>query len=816
MEVRTGIALFSNLRDRGPFRQTVIFDPFSRPILKLFPGLTGYTIGFRQGFTATDKNDHPLGRLHVQLENWTFNGHQASVEVSFGLRDWSGDWDDVYEGSVKCAAIAELEPAATMPTSSVLSITGIEFTQVTQAFQSARHLDAPNVRPDNSIPLVANKPTVARVFVNYSGTRADSELIVGELQVSSPSGSWTSPRDGVRAIPALRVDQINRGDITHSLNFRIPDEHCRGTIRISARAGATISTDVSPTFETRALFRAIPRFNLRVVPFDFRAGGQADAWRPGGPSDIPGLPDIPGPQMVISGLMQRVQRMLPVDQPNLTIDESAQMITSPVSGSVDEGRGIFNTMLDRLIALRGDSQDILLGLFPGGVVFGRVGGLAEPGKVAGAFASPAETAPATIVHELGHVFRRHHAPSDNGMNVFMDRQSESDSNYPVYGPFPRGSIGEFGFDPIDTAVKDPNRFLDVMTTNELGIRGIWISPYTYLGLMRSIVGMSTAKFDVPRKNLEWTPDGSFGCFKAPPDKQAIAQKVLTLFLGLTVAIDGSVNRQPSFCFPARIEAPDPQQTDYWLEFRDANDVSLAIHPLHASDNEWPLRFRVTIPFPESAKAMLVWQGKETIYREAIPDAMSIEASAEYLDKEKMFRVAWSNPEATKLWYLVHWQDEEGTWRGISGPTQDASVLVPNSLFENRRELRIRVLASSGIATGSTEIVLARPKDLLPKKSQLLVHGDQNDEGNAVLRVAVLTGDGKVNTMPDAIWTNDQNQQIGRGPTFQLKNVNGGKMAINVSALTEKQTVVSRTLEAEEHDGTICLRDLELKKLEDDK
>ncbi|HEX5876549.1 MAG TPA: hypothetical protein VFY60_18015 [Pyrinomonadaceae bacterium] len=815
MEVRTGIALFSNLRDRGPFRQTVIFDPFSRPILKLFPGLTGYTIGFRQGFTATDKNDHPLGRLHVQLENWTFNGHQASVEVSFGLRDWSGDWDDVYEGSVKCAAIAELEPASTMPTSSLLSIIGIEFTQVTQAFQSARHLtDASDVRPNNSIPLVANKPTVARVFVNYSGTRPE-ELIVGQLEVSSPSGSWTSPRDNLRAIPALPADQINRGDITHSLNFRIPDEHCRGTIRVSARAGATISTDVSPTFETRALFRAIPRFNLRVVPFDFRAGGMADSWRAGGPGG-PGLPDIPGPQMIITGLMQRAQRMLPVDQPNLTIDETAQMISSPVSGSVDEGRGMFNMMLDRLIALRGDSEDIVLGLFPGGTFFGTIGGMAEPGRVAGAFAGPAETAPATIVHELGHVFRRHHAPSDNGMNVFMDRQSETDSNYPVYEPFPRGSIGEFGFDPIDIAVRDPSRFLDVMTTNDLGNRGIWISPYTYLGLMRSITGMSTAKFDVPRKNLEWAPDGSMGCFKAPPDTQVTGQKVLTLFLGLTIAIDGSVSRQPSFCFPARIEAPDPQQTDYWLEFRDANDVSLAVHPLHASGNEWPLRFRASISFPKSAKAMLVWHGKQVIHQEGIPDPPSIEASAEYLEKEKIFRVSASSPEANKLWYLVHWQDEEGTWRGISGPTQDTSVPVPNSLFENRRELRIRVLASSGIATGSAEIVLPRPKDLLPKQSQLLVLGDQNDAGDAMLRVAVLTGDGKVNTVPDAIWTNDQNQQIGRGATFQLKNMTGGKMAINVSALTEKQTVVSRKLEAEEKDGTICLRDLVLKKLVDDK
>lgn len=801
MEIRTGVAMFANLRDSGPFRRRLNFDSFSRPIRQLFTGLTGYTIGFRQGFTLTDKNDHPLGRLNVKLENWTFHGPQASVDVLLGLRDWSGDWDDVYEGTVSVAAIAELEPApATPPASSDLSIVGIEFTQVIQSFQSARHLDPPNVRPDNAIPLVAGKPTTARVYINYTGPRPETELITGLLEVTSAAGTWSSPLRGGPVIRALRAEQINRGLVEHSLNFRIPDEHCRGTVTVRCQVAAELSSSLSPRFETRAAFRPIPRFNLRVVPFNVRTPNQDHQWSTAGPFSA---------SMVIPELLQRSERLLPVDRLNASIDAIVQQVTT-TERTDDGGLAVFNRLLDQLIDLRGDSSDILLGLFRGGISFGPVGGLSDPGrKVVGAFAD-GDTGPASIVHELGHVFGRHHTPSENGSRV--DRDNTVDEHYPAYASFARGSIGEFGFEPQESSsaqVKNPARFLDVMTTNELNRNGVWISPYTYLSLMRTILGMSTPKFDVPRKSIQWDPDGSFGCFQFDPDSQVGQPKIMTLFLRLMIGVDGTVSRQPSFHFPANAEAQAAEQAAYWLEFRDADDKSLATYPLTpVSTGAWPLTFRAAVPYPTNARALNVWQGAKRIYHENIPDPPKIKVTTEYLKTEGVFSVKWSAaPQAGKLWYLVHWQDDDGMWRGLAPRTQDTSLLIPNQTFSTKREVKVRVLATSGIATGSTEVVLHRPDEFIPSRPRLLIYGEQVGADAPILRAALITGAGRVNTAPDALWYDDHGQQIGRGPAFELGRLPAQTTVLHVSALAETQAVAGRSLKLEGKGDDLCFKDV---------
>lgn len=63
--------------------------------------------------------------------------------------------------------MAELEAAGATPSRDDLQITGVEITQVTRFFRSGNHLDLENVMPDNSIPLIASKPTGIRVYVDY-------------------------------------------------------------------------------------------------------------------------------------------------------------------------------------------------------------------------------------------------------------------------------------------------------------------------------------------------------------------------------------------------------------------------------------------------------------------------------------------------------------------------------------------------------------------------------------------------------------------------------------------------------------------------
>ena len=65
--------------------------------------LTGFIVEFSGG------NDHHLGQLDVQVTvpAGGVNGATVTVNVTFGLRDWSGNWDDQYDGTIFFSVIAE-------------------------------------------------------------------------------------------------------------------------------------------------------------------------------------------------------------------------------------------------------------------------------------------------------------------------------------------------------------------------------------------------------------------------------------------------------------------------------------------------------------------------------------------------------------------------------------------------------------------------------------------------------------------------------------------------------------------------------------
>ena len=94
----------------------------------------------------------------------TIAQNTVTVDGTFGLRDWSGNWDDAYDGNIDFVVVAELQPVTAPPPRADLTITGMEANQATQFFRSSSFLDPANVRPDNSIFLIARKDTGIRVY----------------------------------------------------------------------------------------------------------------------------------------------------------------------------------------------------------------------------------------------------------------------------------------------------------------------------------------------------------------------------------------------------------------------------------------------------------------------------------------------------------------------------------------------------------------------------------------------------------------------------------------------------------------------------
>jgi hypothetical protein len=96
-------ASFPSFSGSGP-RSTHVDVTFPAIINKATAMLTGFDVAFDPA-----SGDHHLGRLDVQIGRTTIlaGNRVARVDITFGLRDWSGNWDDRYEGTVFFTVIAE-------------------------------------------------------------------------------------------------------------------------------------------------------------------------------------------------------------------------------------------------------------------------------------------------------------------------------------------------------------------------------------------------------------------------------------------------------------------------------------------------------------------------------------------------------------------------------------------------------------------------------------------------------------------------------------------------------------------------------------
>jgi hypothetical protein len=71
--------------------------------------VTALLTGFNAAFSPSD-GDHHLGNLDIRLSARFLTALPSStveVRATFGLRDWSNEWDDKYEGVVRFAVVAE-------------------------------------------------------------------------------------------------------------------------------------------------------------------------------------------------------------------------------------------------------------------------------------------------------------------------------------------------------------------------------------------------------------------------------------------------------------------------------------------------------------------------------------------------------------------------------------------------------------------------------------------------------------------------------------------------------------------------------------
>ena len=102
MQIVNSSQTFGPLSGTGP-RSSTTTVTLAQPVIQATAILTGFIAEFSQG------NDHHLGQLDVQVmvPAGGVNGQNVQVQVTYGLRDWSGNWDDQYDGTVFFAVVGE-------------------------------------------------------------------------------------------------------------------------------------------------------------------------------------------------------------------------------------------------------------------------------------------------------------------------------------------------------------------------------------------------------------------------------------------------------------------------------------------------------------------------------------------------------------------------------------------------------------------------------------------------------------------------------------------------------------------------------------
>jgi hypothetical protein len=773
MEIRESSLSFPEVEGEGPQTASLQLS-FPRTVTTVAASISGYTALFE------DREDHHVGRLEIEVNAAVNDDDDTLVDVTgrFGLRDWSNEWDDPYSGVVDISVLAELVPVPTpvpgAPRGDLL-VVGAEITQVIQHFRSAEHLDAANVFPDNSVRLVADKPTIVRLYVDYDASSGLPPIAWLGGQLAVESGGSTTTLSPLQLIRPRRDISTQRGNRAHTLNFKLPEAVCRGQVTLRATvSNAFDSSQFAAPFEREVQFDTQPALDVMAVGITYTGPDVKD--------DATEATLAAPVESDFVDTLALTDTLYPI--PEVRITSYVEMeYDGETNSDINEGCDKMDDLRDAVSELRGDSDDIALGLYNVGVETGSVGGCGGSGTGVGRVGRVD-----TAAHEIGHALGRKHAPCDNVTRCAQPKNT--DDQYPRYSGYDSDSIGEFGVDPGSAFgnVVSPVTAHDVMgySPND------WISPYTYKALMSAIPGSDSgasaelAAAAAPAREGEWIP------VKQPK-----------LFLRLTVDRDGHAELEPSFHFDARPRPTGTVPTDYSVEFLGPERELLSSTCLFADDagcgccrdGESAVRFRQAVAFPVRSRWMLLVRCGETVADWPVPDPPRVSVECDHESDDEHVIVRWKiggkgaarrkrddgEPGETEYWALVQWRDGSGNWRGCAPRTTNRELVIPRWVFGASREVTIRVLVTSGIATGVAEctgVCGAPPLPYAPEAPRIVLvgAGGEREELPAMLRAAVVGpvagGGGRLR------WFAEGGGELARGRTLDLRALPVGQSLVS--------------------------------------
>lgn len=312
---------------------------------------------------------------------------------------------------------------------------------------------------DRSVPLVAGKDGLLRVFVQASGSNASAPDVRVTIAGGVPS-PWVQT---LKAPGASVPTAIQEGELGSSWNVRVP-----GAVLTPASA-LTVELDPAQAvpdadrgdnrLSAPLAAAAVPPFRTTLVPVT----------QQGIQGDVTGGGRTPG------SWVDRLQRMAALSgQPGgVDVQVGAPYATQ---ANLNAGSGGWSQLLDELNRKRTAEGT-------GRAYFGAVG-VSYAGGIAGLgyIGQPAAIGwdksgyqdggnyPEVFAHEVGHNFGRQHAPCGGPAGI--------DPAWPTDAAHTNAQIGAYGWDSATGALMMPS-LADVMAY----CHPVWVSDYTYRGIL---------------------------------------------------------------------------------------------------------------------------------------------------------------------------------------------------------------------------------------------------------------------------------------------------------------------------------------------
>jgi hypothetical protein len=369
-----------------------------------------------------------------------------------------------------------------------LYIIGIEATQATQYFRSFFLQSNGQFAPDNSIPLVAGKKTVLRVYI--SGGTPGYRVSATAIPVSPPVPGFAALRVGSGFTAGNNVADRRILSSTSQIDFTITDPGSWDFDILAVEYPPTPNYNppgISVPFRIRLTFEERRKIRIRLVRIRYSSVARnlnvaaplvADFWK----------------------TAMEAQKTLPVPSPGFSIYSESEELYDGNFTSIDPGAhssmwpgkvandgttGNLLNIMDRLVTAENLPPDVIyVGIYPDGVNQAAFIGWAVSRWII------TDKSGSTLAHEVGHKLGRPHAPCGNPAWV--------DTNFPMYGSFPSGSIGEVGIDTITFSLKDPATTFDLMSYCSPN----WISAYNYQLLFNALPPLPP---ETPRETFDLGP-----------------------------------------------------------------------------------------------------------------------------------------------------------------------------------------------------------------------------------------------------------------------------------------------------------------------